>query len=168
MTLFRTRTTVYELGSALFELAKNEVTDQMDKEALERLAPDDDEEAARLLFELLVLRLFAVDFAVYSYGGDQGTVKALLDVHYDHLRESAAGIGEPEEFFAELRPRLLEYGQAVSTEHRMGPAWQAGKTFAERAGHAGSAVCAMVGTGMFSATLAGVRDLLAGVKIQDA
>ena len=101
MTLFRRRTAVYEVGSALFELAKNDVTDQMDKEALERLEPDDDDEAAvRVSFELLMLRLFAVDFAVYSYGGGQGTVKALLDVHYGHLRESAAGIGDPEELFA--------------------------------------------------------------------
>jgi len=54
MALFRKRATVYAVGSALLEIARNEVTDQIDKEALDQLEPEDANEAEQLLFELLM------------------------------------------------------------------------------------------------------------------
>ena len=167
-SFFKKRASVYEIGRSLFALAKNEVTDQLDLDALQKLTTRDAEATAQLLFELLMLRLFAVEFAVYCYVKEPRTAKAILDVHYNHFRECAAKAGDQEELLAELTPRLVDYGNAASRPHPNGAAWQVGKTFAERSGSAGSAICTSVGAGMFFATLAGVRAILGRVKIVDA
>jgi hypothetical protein len=85
----------------------------------------------RLRWELLYLRVFAIDFAAFKVFGPGGCRGALLDRVQYH---ASGAFGHVPGFEDSVRDRLMGYALALRTPHPVTPLFNLGKGFAHACG----------------------------------
>ncbi len=113
----------------------------------------------RELDELWFLRVFTVDFAVFSVFGNTPVKAAILDAFYDQVEE---GIMDPARY-TQLLERLTLYGTAMrqSGTRPGGPVGDVGSAFARACGVEGLDY-AFYGGMEFGTVAKAIKDLLLG------
>ena len=144
---------------------------------LDTLPLDPPEKRVSLEYEIQLLRIISVGWAIAFYLSDSDLKTPLSHQYWDHVREfsstlstsASLSVGSDIDYFAILRQRLDYY---VTTLDRAGkvktPAVAIGPAFAEKCGDRDDACAILAGSKMFTHTIDAVREYLGISAVQQA
>lgn len=163
-------------------LAKNLANYAIDredlKELLNTLPEKNDLNMATLEYELQLLRILSVGWAISFYLPGTPEKKSLSLLFWEHIREIATNIstlmeatsGQTIDYFNILKERLDVYVKAMQTNQGQAaePTVIMGPAFAVVCNAPGNAFAILIGTKMFTLCLGGVKAYIDSLEIESA
>jgi len=161
------------------ELANNLATYAIDREELKQLIQaipqENDLNMATLEYELQILRILSVGWAISFYMPQTPEKKSLSLIFWENIKEISTSIstlmetttGQTIDYFTILKERLDVYVKAMqeNQESASEPTAIMGPAFANACGVPENAIAILIGTKMFTLCLGGVKEYLESVEI---
>jgi len=161
------------------ELANNLTTYAIDREELKQLIQaipqDNDLNMATLEYELQILRILSVGWAISFYMPKTPEKKSLSLIFWENIKEISTSIstlmettrGQTIDYFTILKERLDVYVKAMqeNPDGASEPTTIMGPAFAGACGIPENAIAMLIGTKMFTFCLGGVKEYLESVEI---
>ena len=158
-------------GEQLFQFA----IDRGDMQSiLDALPLDDPEKRVALEYEIQLLRIISVGWAITYFLTDSDLKTPLGQLFWEHVRSFSTTLstsaslttGSDIDYFDILKQRLEFYVQALDSAGQISqPAMAVGPAFAEACGDRDDAVATLAGSKMFSHTILAVREYLDGIAV---
>lgn len=145
------------------------------KELIKTLPPGHELNVTTLEYELQLLRILSVGWALSFFMPDSETKKNLTLLFWETIREIAKNIsnltetttGQPIDYFGILKQRMDTYLGMMQQQAKEvpDPAAIIGPVFADACGAPEDAVAVLTGTKMFNMCLSSVKEYIAIVEI---
>ncbi|MCP4117200.1 MAG: hypothetical protein GY737_17740 [Desulfobacteraceae bacterium] len=148
------------------------------KQMIEAIPQDNDLNMATLEYELQILRILSVGWAISFYMPQSPEKKSLSLVFWENIKEISTNIstimesttGQAIDYFTILKERLDVYVKAMqeNQEDVSEPTSIMGPAFAGACGIPDNAIAILIGTKMFTFCLGGVKEYLESLEITTA
>ena len=133
-----------------------------ERDALQELYPDNAERVNYLIYELMLLRGFAMNYATFAVLGNTPERQRILEFCYllwEAWTAKYQAVGGETNLLADLNERVPLYTVAVKEESDLGPSYSIGRAFGRWVGYTDIALVEIAG-GVFSETIRGAAKIL--------
>lgn len=164
--------TIDRAGEQLFQFA----IDRSDMQSILDVLPlDVPEKRVALEYEIQLLRIISVGWAITYFLTERGLKRSLEQLYWEHVRafsstlstSASMTMGADIDYFDILKQRLDFYVQALDSVGQISqPAMAVGPAFADVCGDKEDAVVTLAGSKMFSHTILAVREYLDDITAQ--
>jgi hypothetical protein len=129
--------------------------------SLDSLEINSQEEKNQILSAIMMLQVFATDYAVtLTLGKGSPEKNAVLDHFYNDLKKITTRTTAGLTFYDALKEVLLIYTTALQTPHEQGPFYNIGKEFADLCGKKYDPATTFLGSTLFTHTVDTVSKML--------